>query len=93
MVMVATVACETIALLERWLISMADLEAMSEANPDRLETSIDEEGDLTLDQSEVELRAQEAMRSRSVWWVLGTSLIFECLVLGGAVFVFARRDN
>lgn len=84
---------ETIALLERWLISMADLEAMSEGNPDRLETSIDEEGDLTLDQSEVELRAQEAIRGRSVWWVLGTSLLFECLVLGGAVFVFARRDN
>lgn len=85
---------ETIALLERSLISMADLQAMAAADPDRTETTIDEEsGDLQLDDSEVSLRAQEVIRSRSVWWVVGTSLIFECLVLAIGVFVFARRDN
>ena len=85
---------ETIALLERWLISMADLQAMAEADEDRKETSINQDsGVLTLDDSEVQLRAQEAIRSRSVWWVMGTSLGFELVVLAGAVLVFARRDN
>lgn len=38
--------------------------------------------------TEVERRLNE----RSVWWVLGTSLGFEALVLGIAGWVFARRD-
>lgn len=85
---------ETIALLERSLISMADLETLAELDQDRAETTIDESsGDVTLDQAEVQMRAQEAIRSRSVWWVMGTSLIFECVVLGAAVFIFVRRDN
>ena len=85
---------ETIALLERWLISMADLEAMAEADEDRQRTRIDpERGVFELDQQEVQLRAQEEIRSRPVWWVLGTSLIFEFVVLGLASLVFARRDN
>lgn len=85
---------ETIGLLNRWLVSMADLEASAAADKDRVETTINEDsGALRLDDNEIELRAEEAMRSRSVWWVVGTSLIFEFLVLGGAAFVFARRDN
>ncbi|VAX36399.1 hypothetical protein MNBD_PLANCTO03-758 [hydrothermal vent metagenome] len=83
---------ETIALLERSLISMADLKAITEVDSDG--TTIDEEsGRVDLDDNEIQLRTQEAFRERSVWWVLGTSLAFEFLVLGGAVFVFARRDN
>ncbi len=85
---------ETINLLERWLISMADLEAMAAADEETETTQIDESsGEVTLDQTEVQMRAQAAIRSRSVWWIMGTSLVFECVVLGAAVFVFSRRDN
>jgi ABC-type transport system involved in multi-copper enzyme maturation permease subunit len=31
-------------------------------------------------------------RSRPVWWVVGTSLMFELVVLGAAGWVFVRRD-
>ncbi len=85
---------ETINLLERWLISMADLEAMAAADEETETTQIDESsGEVTLDQTEVQMRAQAAIRGRSVWWIMGTSLVFECVVLGAAVFVFSRRDN
>jgi ABC-type transport system involved in multi-copper enzyme maturation permease subunit len=35
---------------------------------------------------------QSEMESRSVWWVVGTSLCFEALVLGAGVWYFRRRD-
>lgn len=34
----------------------------------------------------------EAQRSRSVWWIVGTSLGFEAVVLGIAACIFCRRD-
>lgn len=37
-------------------------------------------------------RTAEALRSRSVGWVVGTSLVFESVILALAVFVFSRRD-
>lgn len=85
---------ETINLLERWLISMADLQEMAKADEDRQETKVNQDsGDVELDQSEVQIRAQEAIRSRPVWWVMGTSLVFEGVIVGIAVIIFARRDN
>jgi hypothetical protein len=35
---------------------------------------------------------QLELRKRSLWWVLGTSLAFEGLVLGIAGVIFVRRD-
>lgn len=37
-------------------------------------------------------RQQEIIRSRSAWWILGTSLAFEAVVLAIACTIFARRD-
>jgi hypothetical protein len=34
----------------------------------------------------------EELRSRSVWWVVGTSLAFEAIVLLIAAWIFCRRD-
>jgi ABC-type transport system involved in multi-copper enzyme maturation permease subunit len=31
-------------------------------------------------------------KGRSVWWIVGTSLLFQGMVLGAACYVFARRD-
>lgn len=37
-------------------------------------------------------RVDQAMRSRSLWWVVGTSLGFEGVVLAFAAWIFCRRD-
>lgn len=88
---------ETVALLERWLISMADLNSLSdnfdEDNGTTPATLEDTDGQLQLDDGEVSRRMQEAIRSRSAWWIIGTSLIFEFLVVGFAALLFARRDH
>lgn len=90
---------ETIALLERALVSSADLELLSdlggeEGNVSASETiTPDEEPEsIEISQDEANLRLQEEFRSRSPWWVLGTSLLFEAFVVGLAVLLFARRD-
>jgi hypothetical protein len=40
----------------------------------------------------LEAAMREEMASRSVWWVVGTSVGFEALVLGFGVWWFRRRD-
>ncbi|MBK7405124.1 MAG: ABC transporter permease [Phycisphaerales bacterium] len=85
---------ETTSLLERWLVSMADLKAQARANPERADSGLDTKtGEINLDDQEVKLRAEEAIRARPVWWILGTSLAFEAVMLSAACVVFARRDN
>jgi len=44
--------------------------------------------------SERKLRAamNEEMSSRPVWWVVGTSFGFECVVLAAGIWYFRRRD-
>lgn len=37
-------------------------------------------------------KLDQTMRSRSLWWVIGTSLAFEAVVLLLAAWVFCRRD-
>jgi hypothetical protein len=32
------------------------------------------------------------MRDRSLWWVVGTSLLFEAFILGIGAWIFSRRD-
>lgn len=43
-------------------------------------------------ETEVSRRQQEIVRSRSVLWVIGTSLAFQLVVLGIACWIFTRRD-
>jgi hypothetical protein len=37
-------------------------------------------------------RIAEAMRARDATWIIGTSLLFEAVVLALATLVFVRRD-
>lgn len=77
---------ETIALLERWMVDLADL-------PKPPEPDAQDFGPMAgVNQSEVNKRLQEMVRKRSVWWVVGTSFIFEGLVLLLAMRIFKRRD-
>ncbi len=68
---------ETVDLLERWLIRLADL-------PDRKAAQSR--------QQEIAQATIESIRSRSPLWILGTSLGFEAVVLALAAWSFCRRD-
>lgn len=95
---------ETIGLLERWLISAAQLDQIT-ANAaadddDAAEASAgDVSGDDLSEETVIETSGerqqrmmQEEYRSRSVAWVLGTSIGFELFILLIAGWIFARRD-
>ena len=71
---------ETIDLLGRTLISTADLpQAEDDAGPQASQ------------QTAVKELVHE-LRSRSPWWIVGTSLAFEAVILALASWVFCRRD-
>lgn len=83
---------ETIGLLERSLISKSELdEMMSGDGEGPVNVSYDPEG-FEVDQRELARRSSDLQRSRPVWWVVGTSLLFEAAVLGLACWIFVRRD-
>lgn len=90
---------ETIGMLERWLIEAADMDTIARrtgSEPVQFEVSIDEE-ELTPEMRQaqnnlVALGVQDEIRSRSGWWIIGTSLLFEGAVLALAAWRFGRRD-
>ena len=69
---------ETIGLLERTLMSMAELP--------------EQPGQAYGPQARVGREMVQTIRSRSVAWVVGTSLGFELVVLSWAALIFCRRD-
>lgn len=88
---------ETIALLERWLIDAASLREMRGDWDESMEEFVTEDGEpvnrsFDPDQRDQQRAIEEEYRSRSVWWVLGTSVAFEVVVLLVATVVFVRRD-
>ena len=70
---------ETIDLLQRWLIRLADLPP---------EPASPQQRAMQAAQREIE----ETLAARSPFWILGTSLGFEFVVLACAAWVFCRRD-
>ncbi len=78
---------ETIALLERNLISDEELDALMGDTTDTPEQFLG-----TMNDPRAQRRAQDIIRKRSITWVLGTSLAFEAIVLGICLMLFARRD-
>jgi ABC-type transport system involved in multi-copper enzyme maturation permease subunit len=90
---------ETIELLERTILTPQEIQRFSTAVLERQRerelqrrkirgTSDDD----SLTNAEVQAQAEQALRSRSLWWVLGTSFAFESVVLAFACWRFARRD-
>jgi len=79
---------ETVKLTERVLISTADLPGVNEGQGRR------DSGDgfHGPDQSSVARELAERSRSRSVGWILGTSLAFEFVFLALSALIFHRRD-
>lgn len=83
---------ETIDLLERWMIDLADLPAPDLPANANVRDGDDDEEFNPEEMSAVQMQAAQTLRSRSVWWVVGTSLLFEAVVLGIAAWLFCRRD-
>jgi ABC-type transport system involved in multi-copper enzyme maturation permease subunit len=63
---------ETVALLERKLIDLADLPRIEDDTP--------------------QMMIVKEYRSRSAWWIIGTSLAFEVAILALGAWIFCRRD-
>ncbi|MCI0362876.1 MAG: hypothetical protein L0Y44_07455 [Phycisphaerales bacterium] len=77
---------ETIGLLERWLIDLAELPEQPEDDRAKAMREFD------IDQQQLQEEAILEVRNRSAFWVMGTSLIFEAVVVGLAAWIFCRRD-
>lgn len=69
---------ETMGLLDRTLIRLADLPQPADRHNRK--------------RPDIGRSVQEKLRSRSVAWVVGTSLLFELVVVSLAAWVFCRRD-
>lgn len=83
---------ETMDLLRRSLISAADLEGIADQDePDRSRRRGPRDPLAPSDQA-VNKEMQRELNSRTVGWVLGTSLVFEALAVGIAALIFCRRD-
>jgi ABC-type transport system involved in multi-copper enzyme maturation permease subunit len=91
---------ETIALLDRKLVSVEELQKLGILRED---TATDDEPAEEPDDSKRwrrdrrgDSRADKAlnveMRSRSMGWIIGTSVAFEVFIVGVACIVFVRRD-
>lgn len=79
---------ETIALLERHLIDLSEL-----PEPEGSDSPFDlDDSAIQVDQERASQAVQERIRDRPVWWVLGTSLVFEGVVLVVCCVIFVRRD-
>jgi hypothetical protein len=92
---------ETIALLNRYLLTDEDREMFGPNST--VEVDSDDEttdkppassqrGQRRAERDNVANRAQKVMLARSAWWVTGTSIAFEAVVLLLCVQIFRRRD-
>jgi hypothetical protein len=83
---------ETLELLERRLLAAANLPRL----PDELDTPTTP-GVPNFRQRRAEYQYAQAsvdqqLRDRPLWWVLGTSIAFEAILVGAAAWTFCRRD-
>lgn len=82
---------ETIDLLQRALLTAEDRERFRNEREGGQGFNFGGD-DVFVNPVELQRRVEEAQLGRSIWWVIGTSLGFEVLVLGVAAWMFARRD-
>jgi ABC-type transport system involved in multi-copper enzyme maturation permease subunit len=84
---------ETISLLDRYLIREGEVTIMDIMQGNIRQTPdgrfVAAEND---DERQAMTRLAEEYESRSLWYVIGTSLIFEAVVLALACWIFVRRD-
>lgn len=81
---------ETKELLERAVVNDREMEQMArmaENNDNR-----NSGGPFGPADMKAVRQADKISKSRSLWWVIGTSLLFEAVIIGWACRIFARRD-
>lgn len=99
---------ETTGLLDRYLITQDDLGLLRkfderDQNAEDEDVDLPSNNDprsLTPEQRRArrnehrttEAAVEDVFRSRSLWWILGTSIAFEVGVMGIACWIFARKD-
>jgi ABC-type transport system involved in multi-copper enzyme maturation permease subunit len=88
---------ETMKLLERSLISGTEMEFLmkDDAEPAERKGPFNREmkvHGVKVSQKQMQRMMTDELRGRSAWWVIGTSVGFELVVLGFAGVVFMRRD-
>jgi ABC-type transport system involved in multi-copper enzyme maturation permease subunit len=84
---------ETIALLDRYLVREDDVNLMDllAGNVQQTESGGFEPIETNRDRRVMQ-RIEEEYEGRSLGYVIGTSLMFEIVVLSAACFIFVRRD-
>ncbi len=80
---------ETVGLLQRWLISLAELPAPMES---QAPPSLGDDALANMNDPEFQKELERTVRGRSVFWIMGTSLLFEAVVLAAGAFIFCRSD-
>ena len=80
---------DTLGLLDRWLIDSSAMPERAEESTRGLRRSF---GSRRVKGSSLDKAIRDEQDSHSVWWVLGTSLLFEACVLALATLIFSRRD-
>jgi ABC-type transport system involved in multi-copper enzyme maturation permease subunit len=83
---------ETIALLERNLISQEEINKLIGDSTGFTPPDNEEPRGPAMSDPRVQQRVQAVIRSRSLAWVLGTSIGFQVICLALCVLIFTRRD-
>ena len=85
---------ETVGVLDRVLLPEKEMEKSEEARNEGFTSRINNEDRRERQRTNMEAsnRAIYAYRDRSLWWSLGTSALFEVVLLGFACWRFGRRD-
>lgn len=80
---------DTLKLLDRWLLDGASMPSRNEESERGPQQAF---GPKRVKRGEFQRAVKADEQSHSIWWVLGTSLVFEGIVLGLATVIFVRRD-
>ena len=83
---------ETMELLQRSLVSAAELDDFISKTPEPPRERRHAGDDVRVSEVSVRKEMERIKRERSVGWVLGTSLLFEGVIVGIAAWLFCRRD-
>lgn len=85
---------ETIALLDRYILSEDEANEIFDIfTPGDGQSTVDEEtGAVRVSGDDAQQALVDRIRSRSLAWILGTSLLFESAILGICCLIFTRRD-
>lgn len=81
---------DTKNLLERAVVTDREMQQMADSAEER--DNRRDSNPFSATDMKAMRQADKIQKSRSLWWVVGSSVLFEAAVVGGACWLFARRD-